>query len=342
MSIPKAASRQLLVSRAARESAFGGGATVDRRLLIHAPPVRPAANFLSPEPVLDGPAPADAARATWYEGAWAWDAVRPDDLAWVLSYALGPGTSTSVDGTATRHVILPGGAWALPSFSAEEVVAAGWQDRYTGGLLRALRLSGGPKPGSYGITMNADVLFRARASGSGSGSPVAGEPVWRFGQSRIWIGSAYGGTTLLGETNLSGATEMTGQWTGFSALFDNRVAPERAIDFYGSTVAIPERGTRAYDLRLSLEIADRTLLDSLIASAVQAVEIGWASGVLAGETVQEFGAHLIWPKVLPHEALARDGADGRVTVELAWRILSDATHGPFVGVVWNRTTPYAG
>lgn len=337
--------RTILVSRAAREATFGAGATVDRRLLVHAAATCPVAKIDPVPPVLGEPPVADAALATWYASTWRWNAVRPDDLAWALAYAFGPGTYATLDGTAKRHTIIPGAEWELPSFCAEEMIGQGWHDRYTGGMLGRIRLVGGvdATAGSrYGVGMEAKLLFAVRTAGSGAGTTVDGEPVWNFPQSHLWIGSAYDGTSLLGETNLTGATDLSAQWMGFIASFDNQVDVDHATDFSTSELARAERGERHHNLKLSLEIADRTLLDKLTNETLYGVEIGWASGVLAGETVQQYGAHLIWPKVRLAQAAAHDGVDGRLTADLAWQILCDPTYGPFIGIIWNRTAPYAG
>jgi len=292
--------------------------------------------------LVEGPEPEARALATWYETQWAWDAVRPDDLAWALSYALGPGTYVTLDTTAKRHTVVPETAWALPSFSAEEVVATGWHDRYIGGMMKRLRLSGRTDLAPYGIAMTAELLFRGRSEGSGSGNAIAGEPVWRFDQSHVWIGSAYGGTSVLGQANVTGATEWTERWVGFGASFDNQLDVARTVDFDGGTVARAERGARGYDLRASFEMSDRTLVDDLTDGTARAVEIGWAGGVLAGATTQEFGLHLLWPHTVIADATTGDGPDGRLTVDVVWQVLSDPTYGPFVGVIWNQTAPYAG
>ena len=62
--------------------------------------------------------------------------------------------------------------------------------------------------------------------------------------------------------------------------------------------------------------------------------------MLAGPTV-EFGAHFVWPRTQISGAATRDGADGRLIVDLTYRVLADATYGPFVAIVWNQTAPYA-
>ena len=347
MSIPTAAMRSLLVSRALKESSYGSAATVDRRSLVSGPAMRPMVTLTSPEADLDAAAPAAyaASVAEWYESRWRWDSVRPDDLAWALSFTLGAGTSTTVDGTAVRHRIAPDSARALPSFTAEEVVASGWHDRYSGGIIRCVSLSGGADSGAdvgtYGIEMHADSLFRSRQGGDGSGAAITDEPAWQCRQSRLWLGAAYGGTQSQDQADLTDAVEWTGQWMGFRALFDNAVERERLPDFTGSTLARPERGVRTYELRLAVEIDDRTMLDALIGSTVRAAEIEWAGGVLAGSTSVQFGVQLIWPRLVPEQVVTRDGHGGRLTADIDWRVLSDSTHGPFVAVIWNQIPSYA-
>ena len=342
MSIPTAASRSVLVSRALKESSYGTAATVDRRLLVFGSAVRPTAALTSPETDLEtGDAPAHATSvAESYEGRWRWDAVRPDDLAWALSFALGAGTSTSVDDTAVRHQIVPDSAWALPSFTAEEVVASEWHDRYSGGIIRRVSLAGGAGVGTYGIEMHTDALFRTRQDGSGAGTMMTAEPTWQLRQSRLWLGSAYGGTQVQAQTDLTGAEEWTDRWTGFSASFDNGMETEQLRDFESGMLARPERGVRTYDLSLTMEVDDRAVLDTLIDSSMCAAEIEWAGGVLAGSTSVQFGVQVVWPRLVPEQVATRDGHDGRLAAEIRWRVLSDSAYGPFGAVIWNQTDSY--
>jgi len=339
--VPRADAREVLVTSALRESVYGVAAATDRRLVLGGPSARPAAIFAPSQPELGEGTRAVGPVATWHEARWQWDSLRPDDVAWALSFALGPGTTTAADGTAWRHVIAPDDGWSLPSFTAEEVVAPTWHDRYPGGIVRRLGIVGGSAPGS-GITIAANLLFRGWDMGTGTGIMVTAEPIWRFAASRLWIGTAYAGTYDLGQSDLAGTSELTAWWLGFAASIDNDVELEHLFDFAGGAAVRAERGERKLSLRATFEFADRDLLDDLATGAARAIEIDWASGVRAGETTQAYGAELIWPRAVLAEATTRDGEDGRLVADLVWRVLADPTHGSFVAAVWNRTAAYAG
>ena len=340
MSIPKPSQRRLFVSRALKETAYGSAVPVDRRLLVHGPPIHPATTLTTAGHEIDGGSVAASSAAKWHEGSWVWDAVRPDDLAWTLAFGLGSIASAAADGTATRHDIAASTSRSLPSFTAEELLATGWQDRYVGGIIPRIEISGARKPGDYGVRMKASTMFRGQESGSGTGTAITDEPASQFGQSRIWFGSVYDGTPSQDQTDLSGATEWTSYWTNLTASVDNRIEPDRLVDIASDQPDRPERGEREYDLQVGVEIDDRTMLDALVDNTVRAAEIGWTSGVLAGATTVKFGFKLVWPRLVASRVDTREGDGRRLTADIRWRVLHDPTYGPFVATVWNQTTSY--
>ena len=268
-----------------------------------------------------------------------WNFVGPDEMAWCLAYTLGEPSTAAADTSAYAHTFAAAASRTLRTFTLEEYLASGVQKKFPSGMIAdwSLRVQR-----QQLATMRANVVFAGtKAAGTGTGSFISGEPVFRGKGLAAYIGTAYDGSPALGGADLSSPTTLTALVTDIDMGITNIRNMGGLYTFAGDTIARAERGPRAYSLGLTLEVADHTYMDLIPAQTTKALAIEWDSGVLAGTATQNYAWKIVFPACVFESVGSSWDADGRLRQAFRVRILEDATYGRIQAVVWNKTATYA-
>ena len=335
---------RVLVSSASKEATFKTAAGVDRQLIMgrdYAPVVDEAETFtdVGMRTGFEGPTGMQIAKQ-WSRGVLRWDFVRPDDVGFVLAYALGSVSSSVTDTSADKHVISPDGSHTLPSFTLEEIGYDSYQPKYTGVLITDVRLV---LEANRPATMEAGILVCGiTSSGSDSAEPVSSEPVMMGSNLKAWFGSAYDGSAALGTCDVTGSPDdIQAKLRRAEVRISNIRSRDGMFTFAGTSIARAERGPREFSVSLTLEVEDLTYENYLQAKATKALELDWDSGVLAGAMLQDYGWQMVFPKVFVRAVEKSYDPDGRLLLDVDLVPLEDETYGIFEAVVYNKQSAYA-
>ena len=328
-----------------KESAYATAGTVDRQMIL-APytPIVPVVDRVTTFGATTGKEGADAvyARSTVYPCRLSFASLMADDMSFLLANALGTPSNGAADTSAYKHSFSAGTGRTLPSFTLEELLVAGTQKKYAGGLIQDLRIR---YTEPAGWSAEANVLFATEAAGTGGSgiTPMTTEPAAVAGLKKAYIGTALEGSYsgALGTADITSSAALQAglreieigivNFTSPTILFTGEYArPARAI-----------RGPRGLSLSVVLELSDRTEIGYVSSLTEKALEFEWNSGVLAGAATQNYGWQFVYPDVSFRQVGPSWQEDNRLLGRFDCEVMEDGTNLRLYAETWNKQAAYA-
>ena len=346
-------SRDILVSAALKETAYGTAQTVDS--LIAAA----LATMPNPTPTIINDSDRLSASeeptdqeiiATANEMTLAQPRVKPHTLAFLATYGLGAISSALADsGTSAaatyKHTITPVVALALPSFTMEALMKVGLRKEYPGCGVGSINLSG-TRGANRALDVSADLIVSGNdTTGAGSATEKAEAAINAGPTTGVYLGAvAYSGSTDEvcdpATTDLAATpATLTTLVESFEWQFDNQIDAEGLYQFgSGLYYGTMERTGRLQKVVLNFDYTDETEVDRLIAQTQ--VSFQWKTRGALAETGYYYGMNLIFP-ALKYESVQRVETRGKIVNAVTMQVLQDATYGSVILDIFNKQAAYA-
>ena len=352
--------RAINVAAAAKESAYGTAATIDRLLRVNTGSIpNLAVQTINDQDKIGGEEEITDVDVIAKSGSFDMgiNRVKPDGLAFVAGFGMGAVATAAADtGTPAtvveQHAITPMVSDAQISFTFEGVTTASIKKLYKGGLINSFTLRVNRGANRF-INLNANVLFDGTEGTAGSAQTEKAEsPLNAAATTGVFIGTApASGMETAGNrsqdldpassdlaatpTNIS-STLRSLEWT-----FNNNINPD---DLYliggGLTFGKGERTARTQQVTLTFDYTDQTEVDRLLNQTDVALELIVRGDESSTDSGYYHGAHLILPKLRWADVrVAEEG--GRLVNQITADVLQDATFGSAILDVFNEQAAYA-
>lgn len=266
-----------------------------------------------------------------------WDFVGANDLGFILAATLGPVSPSTVDTSAVEHLFSASTSRVPASFTMEEFLVSGTQNKYSGCLVTDWTLT---MTRDAPASLVANIVAKTKAAGTASSSAIADYPMLGPGL-KVYIASAAEGSfdPALGSTDLDTGADITSIVRSVT-IGCTQIQNVRRLIGFSNSLNLPVRGVRAFTLSIEFEPGDETYHDYVGDQTTKAIEVEWDSGVLAGAASQNYGWQFVFPKVaFPSMQPSRDEIGyRRQTFPLL--VMADATLGPIQAAVWNKQSAF--
>ena len=340
--------RNFQVSAFTAEGSYDSAQAVDSKILVNAGVV-PDDNveIITDDDLIGGLEETSGSTVIAQSGviAFAQNRVKPHTLAFIAAYALGSISSATAGATTYKHVITPASSTTMASFTAEGLLKAGVQNKWSGCIVDSFNLS---------FTRGVNRFCNLTASIINSGTVGAGtateseisEAGLNAATAAVFLdATTYDGTTTddldLTANDLTSNPSAKGvQVIAFEWDYRNNIDADFLYTIgSGNQFGVAERVARDQTVTLTLLWEDEAYRAQMLTNTDFALQVKVKNAEVAAEGVF-YGYQVVFPK-LRIDSRPKSESGGRLVETITFNVHEDATLGSVVLDVFNIQAAYA-